>query len=524
MTRSIAAASILISFVLSAAPASAADAAPAWPQENGPFGNFNPRQYGAKLVDDLKDAKQLWVSETNVLGRSKGSASGYVDMLADPATHAGSSTGLIVAEGKVFASSFRPRGDAWPERDPRISKDAGKYTGERLEALKRNTAFDADDLTVAIDLKTGKTVWTAIEEGKGINRAAGKRLQFHGTPVYFDGRVFSHGTAGRVYCYDAATGKKIWEDESGTLVKTAAALKEKLLKDRSSLPGGEGMGGSPVVAGGVLVVQQYGTPGQDVGLRGLDVSNGKTLWETPPASSRYATPGVWTHQEKQYLLAATIKGELRLIDPKDGKVLWTVTGLEPMWASVVSSQTHAFVNVKSEQANPKSKGASWGRIGAYRITPEKAELAWKAPDKPACWFENQMDICAMRRLAVRDGRVYFAAQGNTEDPKKTSQSMSILDENTGEMLATSNETGSPYFLLVEDRMLFTRDASHFKKIKWQFMPLDPKNFKPLGVEWTAPHDNTTAYEVFIELPYVDGLFLMRTWQGQVVCYDLRGGR
>jgi len=30
------------------------DLKPAWPQSSGPFGNFNPRQYGCKLVDDLK--------------------------------------------------------------------------------------------------------------------------------------------------------------------------------------------------------------------------------------------------------------------------------------------------------------------------------------------------------------------------------------------------------------------------------------------------------------------------------------
>lgn len=43
--------------------ASAADPAPAWPQANGPFGNFNPRQYGVRLIDDLADAKPLWVSK-----------------------------------------------------------------------------------------------------------------------------------------------------------------------------------------------------------------------------------------------------------------------------------------------------------------------------------------------------------------------------------------------------------------------------------------------------------------------------
>lgn len=151
-------------FAMTAAPAAEL---PAWPQANGPFGNFNPRQSGVKLVVDLRHARQLWVSEANGLGRAKGSASGYVDMLADPATHAGSASGLIVAEGKVFASSFRPRGDAWAERMPNIAKSLGRYSGERLAALKRNTALDADDLTIAVDFTTGKTVWQAVEAGRG---------------------------------------------------------------------------------------------------------------------------------------------------------------------------------------------------------------------------------------------------------------------------------------------------------------------------------------------------------------------
>jgi hypothetical protein len=94
-----------------------------WPQANGPFGNFNPRRYDVKLVDDLSKARQAWVSEFRDLGFAKGSSSGYVNHLADAETNPGSAGGLIVAEGKVFASSFRPRGSAWPESMPNFQGD-----------------------------------------------------------------------------------------------------------------------------------------------------------------------------------------------------------------------------------------------------------------------------------------------------------------------------------------------------------------------------------------------------------------
>jgi outer membrane protein assembly factor BamB len=242
-----------------------------------------------------------------------------------------------------------------------------------------------------------------------------------------------------------------------------------------------------------------------------------------PVSSRYATPAVWTHEATQYLLVATVKGELRLIDPQSGKVLWTVEGLQPTYYSLSPSQKHVFVNVRSAFNEPANKGGRmWGRIGAYRITPQKAEPAWQAPDKPPFWFENHMDICAMRRLAVRDGRVYLFTQGHSLDPASSATHFNILDENTGEVLLTSTQLkGSPLFYLVEDRMLYTPDSAHWKAVQWQFWTLDPKGFRPLGELWKVPHDNTTAYEVFIELPYANGRFYMRTWQGQVVCYDFR---
>ncbi len=531
--------------LVSAALAVAAEPEP-WPQANGPFGNFNPRQYGHALVDDLKDARVAWTSADAWLGFCKGSSSGYVRHLADSSTHPGTGSGLIVAEGKVFASSFRPRGAVWPEHHPGIggSFKSGQWSAEQTAAIQRNSAYDADDLTVALDLQTGKTLWSAVEESRGVNRYSGKRLHFMATPAYHAGRVFSLGTMGVLFCYDAATGKKLWEDATGSLAREMPAVKEKLLRDRKEMAGGGGMGVSLVVADGVLVVPEFDLKGaRDIGLRGVDVASGRTLWVLPAATCRYATPAVWTHQGRQFLLCATVgqpnkfdTGTLRLLDPKTGKVLWTVTGLAPTYYSLSPSATHVCVNVPSAVPNSKKSKTEepWGLVAAFRLTHEKAERAWTMPDQPPFWFENHMDICAMRRVVVRDGRVYFFSQGHTLAPEQASFFFHILREDTGAVLYSSKEKDFAHasvanpgnsilgqFWLVEDRLLNMPDGAHSDRSTMQWVTTDPQEVRRLGTRWKPPHENTTAYEVFIELPYVDGRFLMRSGDGRVRCYDLR---
>jgi outer membrane protein assembly factor BamB len=510
------------------------DTAP-WPQANGPHGNFNPRRYGHKLVDDLKDARQVWVSEDRDLGFAKGSASGYVNHLTAVDTHPGSASGLIVAEGKVFAATYRPSGEAWAERAVIIERalQSGKFTPAQVEAIKRNAAIDADDLVIAYDLKTGKVAWKGEEKGRGLNRYSGKRNHFGVTPAYHDGRVFSLGTAGVLYAYEAATGKKLWEDATGLLAREMPAAREELLRKRDKLPGGGGMSASLVVADGVLVVPQFSAKEpRTVALRGVEAATGKTLWEVSDATCRYATPAVWRHGERQYVLAANTgapgkhdSAKMRLIDPKEGKTLWTVDGLSPTWYPLAPSETHVFVNVPSKAVNPKKEKDKepWGLMAAFRLSPGKAERAWTMPDEPPFRFENHFDSCCMRRVLARDGLVYFFSQGHTVDPARASRFFSILKEETGEALLTTKdgEVKIGQCWLVEDRLLNIPDAAHSDRATVELFTADPSGFKRLCEAWKPPQQTSTAYEVFLELPYVDGLFLMRTQTGQVACYDLR---
>ncbi len=491
----------------------------AWPQANGPYGNYTPVVSGQPLLDDVSRAKQDWLSETDDLGYAKGSASGYLQNLAKRPGHPGGAAGPIVADGKLFVTTFRPAGEEWAENDPRLGtvlNNAKKpLTDEEQARLKRNLRIRADDLLVAIDQQTGKTVWTAVEAGVGANRYMGKRQGYCVAPAYHDGRVFSLGTLGVLRAYSAKDGRKLWESTVEPARTAALETLERAL-ERRQLTGGMGWDVSLVVAGGVLVVPLF--DGNDHSLRGVDVETGKTIWELAKANSRHATPATWRHAGRDFLLAGTVAGEVRLIDPTAGKVLWTLDGLGPHHGSLITTDKHVLVNVGSKFPRKPGDDARYARHAAYRLSTGGADRVWEHPDEPGYLFPTWMDSCARRNFAVRDGRVYYWTTGIE---KRTGSRVVILDEATGQVLAeTPAPWPAPQFLVAEDKLLMIRDASHSGNEITTY-PLDPRRFAPQTEFWSPPHEQTTAYEVYLENPFVDGRLFLRTLDGRVACYDLR---
>lgn len=490
-----------------------------WPQANGPDGNFTPRASKVRLLDDVSHARQVWLSDEKDLGYAKGSASGYLQNLARWPGHPGSASGPIVAQGKLFVTSFRPAGDAWAENLPQyqhyLSQPADKpFSPEEMERLRQNLRILADDLTVAIDLKTGKTAWRGVEAGRGLNRYMGKRQGFCVSPAWHQGVVYSMGTTGLLYAYRADDGKKLWETNIGPAHEQARQHRDKVLQQKT-LAGGMGWDVSLVVAGGVLIVPQF--DGVDVSLRGVDVTSGVTLWELEHVCSRHATPAVWTHDHQQYVLAATVSGHLRLIDPAKGKVLWTVNGLGENHFSLTPTDRHVFVNGGSKTLRKEGDTDRYGLLAAYALSPQGATLAWKHPEQPQLFFPTWMDSCARRFLAVGGGRVYYRAHG----PDKTEKRLLVLDESTGETL-TGMQIESPalQFYPAEDRMLGVRDASH-RQTELALLSVSAAAIGPLVEYWNPPHLHTSAYEVHMEHPLVDGRLYLRTQDGRVACYDLQ---
>ncbi|HIM35617.1 MAG TPA: hypothetical protein EYM33_08805 [Pseudomonadales bacterium] len=500
-----------------------------WPTMQGPYGNFQVPRTGAKLVDDLSKAKLVWESEDKDFGRAKhttgafkakspaGRAQKMLDILGpNPKATPGGWAAPIIAEGKLFVTTFKPAGKLYDVQSPAYD-DESKKNPTAVKAY-----LEANDMLIALDAKTGKTLWKASEPG-GFVWGVGKRNGFQVAPVYYQGVVYSMGTTGRLFANSAKDGKKLWQTEPEA--KMVEEREKHLAKSQLlQVSARYGWQQSLVLAGGTLIVPRHGA------LLGLEPTTGKKRWELPKIISRWATPTVWKHDGDEYLLCATGgkpgQGQLRLIDPAAGKVLWTVDGLHATQFNLAPSRDYVLVNVGSSIMKEGANGsapqnadgdAPFGLLGAYKITPKGAQRAWTLPDKPHFLIPTWNDSVARPRAVIRNGLVYHTTEG---PDKKIDRRFIVAREDTGEVLVDEPRINDFWFQLIEDKLLYCRDWSHGKSASWYLYSADPKNFKQLSGPWSTKQPLTTSYQVLMEPPVIAGHIFLRTETGTVVCYDL----
>jgi outer membrane protein assembly factor BamB len=493
-----------------------------WPALAGPYGTFLPVRTDVPLVEDLSQATIAWVSENADLGIGKQGTPFHKSFQAGEAVkkylgadadrHPGSWAGVITAEGRVFAASFRPTG-------PYFECDFPDGTPAKVRV-------DAEDIVVAMDFRTGHTLWLAAEPG-GILTGGGKRQGFQVAPVYSDGKVFAMGSTGRLFAYDADTGVKLWQTDIGEVYRRQAETRDQILADLSrrkfSYPSSPGWHTSLIVAEDTLIVPTFSKGA----LRGLDAASGQIRWEAEGVGSHLATPSIWRHDDRDYILTANTSGEMRLLDPRDGRELWKVDGIGGSYFTLSPSPTHVLVNV-----NPKSgKGPDGERIpgffGCYRITPEAAKLAWQMPFEPqngiACW----MDTEARYRYTMRDGLAYLYTDGSGwEVPGR----LLVVRQDTGEIVAKHGNEGEQadkiggLWYLMGNKVITRWDAAHGPRHggrhPWRLWEISDGTISRLpGL--LDMNEFTNGYEVNMEHPVIAGFLLERNEEGRVVCYDLR---
>jgi len=496
-----------------------------WPAMTGPYGNYQPVRTKIPIVDNLAEARLVWKSQGLRLGNCKsavGRGSRAEAHFGPQATSIpGSWASLIVAEGRVFGASFRPVGEFFEIEE---SDAKGKTTKSKIR-------LDAEDIVVAVDFHTGKTVWTATEPG-GILTGGGKRTGHQVTPVHAQGRVFAFGSTGRVFAYDAATGKKLWQGDIGPVHQKCVKSREQILKKLVAGKYGRAMSddktgdetgkdpvkfctghSSMVVADGVLVAPMF----EGDAFRGFDAATGRVLWEKQGLNFEDATPSVYRSGGREYILSANMKGEMMLLDPKDGKELWKVTGLGVNGFTLSPSTTHVMVNVNTKTGGKDPKtivGCIWG---CYKISPEKAELLWKMPEDRKYQFAAWYDCIAGHQETIRDGKFYYWAL----DVMNYSF---IVDVATGKVLFETDKTvGGQQWYLLEDKIIGRINASHSNAggtSPFHMWRVANDKIEELTGRYNPP-DVAGGYTVPMQAPIVAGRMFERTQSGEIQCYDLR---
>lgn len=159
------------------------------------------------------------------------------------------------------------------------------------------------------DAKNGKPIWTHSYDAayRGVGYEAGPRA----CVAVHDGRAYSLGTMGHLFCFDAADGRILWQKD--TLKEYAIEMPQW------------GIATTPVVFEDLLIVQIGGTPGAN--LVAFDRKSGEEKWRALEDGASYSTPIV-IEQAGQPVLVVWTAERLCGLDPRTGKLHWA-TPYEP---------------------------------------------------------------------------------------------------------------------------------------------------------------------------------------------------
>jgi outer membrane protein assembly factor BamB len=155
---------------------------------------------------------------------------------------------------------------------------------------------------VAFDAVSGKELWR-----KSYSRPAFKSLYGNGsraTPAVADGKVYTFGITGILTCFEAASGKRLWQVE--TLKKFAA---KNLFF---------GMSCSPLVDGDHVIVA---VGGKGAGLVAFDRNTGEVGWKNLDDRASYSSPIIVNEGKQKQLIYLTQLGVVSL-KPANGELNW----------------------------------------------------------------------------------------------------------------------------------------------------------------------------------------------------------
>jgi outer membrane protein assembly factor BamB len=273
-------------------------------------------------------------------------------------------TGPAVSGGRVYVMDRQGKPLA------RGAESSGK---DGLPSKERILCLSADN---------GRLLWEhAYECTYKIAYPSGPRT----TPVVHQGKVYTLGTMGDLWCLDAVSGKPCWS--------------HSFVKDYGTRPPLWGWSAHLLVAGG-KVFSLVG--GEDRAVMAFDKDTGKELWHALTVKEiGYAPPILVTAAGQQQLIAWHTEA-VNALDPGTGKVIWSV----PFPAS--GDPVRPAITVATPQLQGDLLLVSSPHHGSLllRLTQDRpgAVVVWQGKSKDLAKSDGLHSLTSTP--AVVDGHIY----------------------------------------------------------------------------------------------------------------------
>jgi outer membrane protein assembly factor BamB len=156
-----------------------------------------------------------------------------------------------------------------------------------------------------LDEGTGKALWTHVYEVAYEDWAFDPKQEIGpvATPIVQNGKVYTVGRLGHLFCLEARKGEVLWQKDLGKDYQVAFA------------PGTP----SPLIEGDLLILFIGGKPGTCV--IALNKDTGKEVWKALDESLTFSSPIVITSGGKRQLIVWT-QESVTSLDPAAGKTYW----------------------------------------------------------------------------------------------------------------------------------------------------------------------------------------------------------
>ena len=275
------------------------------------------------------------------------------------------------ARNGIAPASQSPQ--TWPEAFARAWRVeiGGGYSSPVVSGGRAfvHSRAGAAEIVTAFDLSNGARLWQQDYPARYIQNTivpADLPGPF-ATPVVDGGRVFTLGAAGILSSWDAASGALLWRNDYSASVEVTGLFC--------------GTSASPIVAGGMLIVQVGSDPGGGRVLA-LDPATGDEIWVWRGVGPGYASPIVVEIEGQRQVVTLT-ESSIVGLDGASGSLLWSAPFTDewhenimtPVWTGghlVVSGPrqgTHAFAIRRRDDGWHAAPAWSNARVTMYMSSP-----------------------------------------------------------------------------------------------------------------------------------------------------------